>query len=247
MENSLPAIISKETFQAAQQEMERRQLIADKGRSRYTNKYPFSGKIFCGECGKIFTRKYWGTGKYKKPFWMCQTRMEIGPKGCGMPAGDEEQLREAFTQVVGRLGTDRESLVKRMTENIENVFQEQTGKVDIKAIDGRVEELRAEIAALVKLNLTAGINAEIYDKEYRRIAGEIDELRISRGGITRAETARQEMIGRVRMVAKVLQQADTTPDWDEELFGILVDRIRVTSLVQVEFVLKSGVTVTELL
>lgn len=64
-----------------------------------------------------------------------------------MPAVDEEKLLEAFMRVVGRLVADRESLVKRMTENIEKVFREQVGKVNIKAIDGRVEELRADMAA----------------------------------------------------------------------------------------------------
>lgn len=164
-----------------------------------------------------------------------------------MPAVDEEKLREAFTRVVGRLVADRESLVKRMTENIEKVFREQAGKIDIKAIDGRVEELRGEMAALVKLNLTAGIDAEIYDEEYRRIAGEIDELRASRGGVTRAEVARQETTGGVRDIAKILQQADTAKEWDGELFGVLVEKIRVISLLEVEFVLKSGVTATEFL
>lgn len=249
VENSHPAIVSKETFQAVQTEIERRSKLqgGDKNRSRYTNRYPFSGKIFCGVCGEPFRKKYWGTGKYKKAVWLCRTRTDKGPEGCSMPAVDEEKLREAFTRVVGRLVADREPLVQRMTENIEKVFREQSGKIDIKAIDGRVEELRGEMAALVKLNLTAGIDVEIYDEEYRRIAGEIDELRTSRAGITRAEAARQETTGRVRDIAKILQQADAAKEWDGELFGMLVEKIRVRSLVQVEFVLKSGVTATELL
>ena len=62
----------------------------------------------------------------------------------------------------------------------------QPGKVDIKAIDDRVEELRAEMASLVKLNPTAGIDAEINDEEYRLIAGETDKLRVSRARVIRA-------------------------------------------------------------
>jgi hypothetical protein len=58
VENCHPAIISKETFQAAQREMERR--------SQYTNKYPFFGKIVCGACGKKFTRKHLGHGKIQE-------------------------------------------------------------------------------------------------------------------------------------------------------------------------------------
>lgn len=99
------------------------------------------------------------------------------------------------------------SFVKRMTDNIEKVFREQVGKVDLTAIDARVEKLRAEMASLVKLNPTTGIDAEIYDDEYRRIAGETDKLRVSRAGVIRAEMARQEMTGRIREIAELLQRA----------------------------------------
>lgn len=36
-------------------------------------------------------------------------------------------------------------------------------------------------------------------------------------------------------------------EFDEELFGMLVERIRVINLVQVEFVLRSGVRVVEVI
>lgn len=249
VENSHPAIVPKETFHAVQAEIERRGKLqgGDKNHSRYTNKYPFSGKIFCGECAGSFRRKYWGTGKYKKAVWLCRTRMDKGPEGCDMPAVDEEKLQEAFMRVVSQLITDRDTFVKRMTENIEWVFREQAKSVDITVIDARIEELRAEMAALVKLNLTAGIDAEIYKDEYHRITSEIDKLRNSRAGVTQAEMVRQETVSRVREIAKVLRGMDGAKEWDEEMFGILVEQIRVINLVQVEFVLRSGVGVTELL
>lgn len=144
-----PAIVPKETFQAVQAEIERRSKLqsGDTDRSRYTNKYPFSGKVFCGECGAPLRRKYWGVGKYKKPVWLCRTRAENGPESCGVPAVDEERLQEAFVRVVNRLITDRDTFVKRMLENTEKVFREQANKVDVTTIDSQVEELRAEMAA----------------------------------------------------------------------------------------------------
>ncbi|MPN15955.1 hypothetical protein SDC9_163291 [bioreactor metagenome] len=121
VENSHPAIISKETFQAVQREIERRSQLAggDKDRSRYTNKYPFSGKIICGGCGKKFTRTYWGTGKYKKPVWICRTRSQDGKRGCSLPTLDDDKLQEAFVRVVNRLLADKDTLISCMLENIE--------------------------------------------------------------------------------------------------------------------------------
>lgn len=251
VENSHPAIISKETFQAVQREMERRgQLIArDKNPSRYTNRYPFSGKIFCGECGEPFRRKCWGgastPAKYKKYVWMCRTRMENGLKGCSMPALDEEKLQEAFVRVVNQLITDKDSLISRMLENIEKVFHEQVSAVDLATIDRKLEALRGEMAALVKLNLTAGVDDEIYGEEYNRIADGMEDLRNKRSSVTHAETMRQETLARMGEIAGFLREMDSVCEFDEELFGMLVERIKVINLVQVEFVLRSGIGVVE--
>lgn len=249
VENSHPAIISKETFQAVQTEMERRSELmgGDKTRSRYTSKYPFSGKIFCSECGAAFRRKSWGVGKYKKYVWICRTRDEQGPKGCSMQAMDEEKLQEAVVRVANRLISDRGTFIAHMTENIEKVFIEQASTIDVAAIDGRLEELRGEMGALVKLNLTAGIDDEIYSEEYSRIASEIEELRSRRAGIRQAETMRRETLERVQEIAQVLREMEGVHEFDEELFGIMVEHIRVINLVQVEFVLRSGVAIIELL
>jgi len=40
---------------------------------------------------------------------------------------------------------------------------------------------------------------------------------------------------------------DGVQEFDEELFGMLVERIRVMNLVQVEFVVRSGVGVVEII
>ena len=58
---------------------------------------------------------------------------------------------------------------------------------------------------------------------------------------------RQETLGRMKEITEVLRSIDTLREFDEELFGILVERIKVMDLVQVEFVLRSGVGVTEII
>lgn len=225
----------------------RSQLRGDKDRSRYTNRYLFSGEIVCGACGKTFTRTYWGAGKYKKPIWMCRTRNENGKKGCSMPTLDEDKLQEAFVRVVNRLLVDKDTLISGMLENIEKVFRKQTSVVDLEAIDGELKELQGEMAALVKLNLKTGIDDTIYSEEYGRIAGRMEELKSKRSSVTEAEIVRQETPGRIRDITKVLRSMDTIGEFDEELFGMLVERIKVINLVQVEFVLRSGVGVVEIL
>ena len=156
-------------------------------------------------------------------------------------------MQEAFVRVVSRLLTDKDTLISDMLENIEKVFRAQTSVVDLAVIDGELRELQGELAALVKLNLKTGIDDTIYGEEYSRIAGRMEELKGKRSSVTEAEIVRQETLGRMKEITEVLRSMDTLREFDEELFGILVERIKVMNLVQVEFVLRSGVGVTEII
>jgi len=74
VEDSHPAIISKEEFAAVQAEFKRRSSMrgySKTGKSAYTSEYAFSGKLFCQTCGSRFRRSAWGSGKNKKHVWIC--------------------------------------------------------------------------------------------------------------------------------------------------------------------------------
>lgn len=251
VENSHPAIISKETFERAQQEMERRRKLSgvtDENRSRHSNKYAFSGKIICGECSSRFRRIRWGQGeKYKKYVWICRNRDEKGPEGCSMKAVDEEKLKKAFVRMVNKQIKDTDKFISRMLENIEKVFSEKANSVDVAAIDKRLDELREEMERLVKLNVKANLDADIYGEEYARITNEMEDLRQQRSVFTQAEFKRKDTLARVREIEKMLRGQEIVKEFDEDLFTSLVERIRVKSLVEVVFVLKAGVEVREIL
>ena len=117
----------------------------------------------------------------------------------------------------------------------------------VTAIDTRLGELRREMATLVKLNLTAGVDTEIYSEEYHRINGEMEDLRSKRSIVTQAEIVRRETLERVREIDKVLRGMDIVVEFNEGLFGMLVERVMVMNIVQVQFVLRSGIRVTEVI
>jgi len=47
------------------------------------------------------------------------------------------------------------------------------------------------MSVLVKPNLTAGVDTEMYGEEYKRINGEMDDLRYKRKVVTDAEIGRR--------------------------------------------------------
>lgn len=68
-EESHPAIIDKEMWEAVQLEMERRRVFAQKyniNKLDYaTLDNPFAGRFICGYCGSTFGRKVWNSNNEK--------------------------------------------------------------------------------------------------------------------------------------------------------------------------------------
>lgn len=83
---SHPAIIEKETWEAVQLEMERRQLYATEyGIGYVTRDNPFAGRVICGTCGRMFGRKVCNSTneKQRRIIWQCNERYRVkGKKGC---------------------------------------------------------------------------------------------------------------------------------------------------------------------
>jgi len=108
-----PPIIDADTFDRAQAVLEkRRKLYAPKvvGRKRY----PFSGIIYCGNCGRKYKRK---TGN-RRPAWQCSTYLEQGKAACQAKQIPEATLRKVAAEVLELDSFDKEAFAKNIEEII---------------------------------------------------------------------------------------------------------------------------------
>lgn len=80
-EDSIPAIIDKETFDTAQEILSKNKKLGGRNKSRY--KYQLSGKIKCGQCGSSMCGNYSGVSQKNKSvrcYYVCQGKKEH--RGC---------------------------------------------------------------------------------------------------------------------------------------------------------------------
>ena len=91
--NTHKAIIPPETFQAVQDEIQRRKEKYAPAKPRKVSL--FSGLITCAICGKHYRRKTTGTG----PVWICSTYNSYGKAHCPSKAVPEEKLMQTAAQV----------------------------------------------------------------------------------------------------------------------------------------------------
>ena len=95
VENNHKPIITREMYEAVQLEFEHRK------KKHYTAakalRYPFTGKIECGNCGKKFRRKV----TVARVVWICSTFDKYGKKQCPAKQIPEETLYSITTEVLG--------------------------------------------------------------------------------------------------------------------------------------------------
>lgn len=101
VESSHEPIICKETFAYVQDEMARRAGLYHPF-EQCPRKYPFSGMIVCGYCGKHYRHKISNAGsKYASPVWICSTFNKLGKAHCSSKQIPEDILLSLTTQALG--------------------------------------------------------------------------------------------------------------------------------------------------
>lgn len=115
-------IISREDFEAAQAFVKQRASEKGivKGTEKYQNRYVFSGKIICGECGDTFKRRIHSCIGYKYAAWCCNTHIEDKSK-CHMLFVKDEALKLAFITMMNKLIFSHRLILKPYLEAIKNV------------------------------------------------------------------------------------------------------------------------------
>ena len=177
---SHPPIVSSEDFAAVQAEFKRRSSIrgySTTGKNQYGCKYPFSGMLFCYNCGAKLQRNTWGQGKNKSYIWKCTNKALNGLDAC--PAKDikEKDLEKAFIRSMGRAIGGEKAFLQQLLENINTGIEQVEHEFTIEELNIRLEELGQEMMGLVRLNVRAGTGTSTYDAEYMRVSEEMEQIR----------------------------------------------------------------------
>ena len=117
IKNHHEPIISRELWNMAQERLQKNNKQGDMGRG-HSNRYVFSGKIRCGECGASYVGRF----KYRKDGakirrWACSTAMNEGRAACtvGKLVRDDDAMHMLKTAIKS-LPMDFKSIINNVTE-----------------------------------------------------------------------------------------------------------------------------------
>ena len=156
VENSHNAIVSKELWELANQKLLATSRPHTQG--RITPRYPFSGMIECGCCGRTFIHRISNSGlSCATPYWRCS-------------AGHHNQEKCESTQI-------KDSVLKEKFIEAYNEFIVHKGHNDLtNDIQRQIDDLLEEKLEITRLHTNGWISSFNYDNSYELIVSKIKEL-----------------------------------------------------------------------
>jgi site-specific DNA recombinase len=240
VQNSHPAIIEPDEFDAVQLEMERRKKI---GRPVSCHS-PFSAKIICGECGGFYGSKVWGSNtKYRRTVWRCNDKYNWD-KPCQTPHVTEDDIKQRFLTAFNMLIGNRDEILA-------NCRLAQEVLCNCTEIDAELKELQREIDVVAEL-----LRKAVY--ENARIAQNQDEFnernnrywerhRKATERFNQLEEIKRERQAKSLSLGTFIRELESSPsvveEFDERLWAVAVDTVTVTKDVKLHFRFKDGTEV----
>ncbi len=244
VKNHHEPIISHEDFEAAQDIIEQRgkEKGLERQNKKYQNRYPFSGKIICGQCGGTFKRRIHSSGRHRIA-WCCSAHI-ANIKKCSMKYVPESDCEYAFVTMMNKLIFGHEFVLKPLLISLRGMSSDETLE-NIQVLDRKLEENAEQRNVLVGLMTKGYLEPAIYKKSNNELLQEAERLRRQKESITRFLNNDFQNLSEVSALLQYTTKASMLKSFDGDVFKRFVERIIVYSRSEIGFELKSGITLKE--
>ena len=242
-------IVSRETFDAVQTEMARRNAAkspskknASTGLTSYASKYALSERLVCGECGTLYRRCTWVRNGEKRVVWRCVSRLDYGTKYChNSPTLDEEPLQRAVLAAINRAMSRKGSLIQIVTGAMQQELAPIPGQtMSLADISRRLEQIDAETKDIL-VRSAKEQSYDAYTDKLKELMNEAAALKEKRKVMEQQRKENSEMAHRIENATAALERITAAmTQWNEMLIRQVVDTVRVASAEEIVVTLKNG-------
>lgn len=236
IENSQPAIIPREQFEAVAALLQRRMPPNIPG-----DGFPLSGLIRCVECGHPFRRRCDATTAY----WKCARRAK-GTTACTPVRVDEEDVVAALLRVVNLLREHSNQILTPTLTALETAQSRANGtQHKIYEIDKEVATLRRQAHGLTQLQNMGILDAADFTAQHNELASRMSKLRIQRSRLLDMDKG-DDVLNRLRELLDIIAGIEAPlAELDDSLIRGVVERVSMISPTLIEVHLLGGLSLIE--
>ncbi len=241
-------IISRELFDKANRILDERSL-SQEGKAKYSNRYPFSGKIKCGRCGASYVARYKTRkdgSKYKA--WRCFEGAKHGNPHvdkagnrvgcCGTSIRNEEAVHIMYL-VCRQLTLDRKEISDNLIKTIDKVIGVDITGADTDTLAEKIETAKKKYTDLIDLYTRGQIGREEFSALKAKYDAEIGSLRSMMGSIEKQQFARHEQQGPMADIKNAVDELMAGVECEDEFYTQLLDKMVVNDRENIDVYLRS--------
>ena len=235
VENSNPPIVSRETYQAAQ-ELQKSRNISHKRSGTYI----LTGILHCPECDRTFRRLLLNGTAY----WLCSGKAS-GTTDCQSRRVRENAVYDTFCLMVDKLAAHRQDLLGTLICQLEIMQSHNVESQErIRQIDKQIADLSAQNLVVARLHTNGVLNATDFAAQSSVISNKINALRLDRKKVL-AKDEDDELIDTLKSLDDTLAEYVPGTPFNQQLFEQIVQSITVVDNTQLSFHLIGGLALSE--
>ena len=211
----------------------------------YQNRYAFSSRILCGECGTKFRRQKIYIGKpYEKIQWCCYQHIKDSKK-CSQKAVREDVIQAAFLTLWNRLASNYEVILIPMLAALKAIQGNPEQDREMQEIEQNIQELKRQGYRLGRLLTEGSISSAIFIERQNQIEAQLEADRRRLRQLQGQKAFEWEISQTEYLISAFRNRPAILEAYDEELFLLLVDHITVLPGRRLVFRLKNGLELEE--
>ena len=240
-----PIITREEAAAIRQIYVYRRERQCVEDTSVYQNRYAFSSRILCGECGTKFRRQKIYIGKpYEKIQWCCYQHIKDSKK-CSQKAVREDVIQAAFLRLWNRLASNYEEILIPMLAALKAIQGNPEQDREMQEIEQNIQELKRQGYRLGRVLTEGSISSAIFIERQNQIEAQLEADRRRLRQLQGQKAFEWEISQTEYLISVFRNRPAILEAYDEELFLLLVERITVLPGRRLVFRLKNGLELEE--
>lgn len=212
------AIISRDMWDATQAELQRRTTTAEQ-KSKHSNRYWASGKIFCGVCGERFVNKIKKTSAGQSRAWNCLNHVKAAAfrnAECSMSEwASDRSLKNIVLHILNVLVDNKEELKQEIIKDIAELsVEEKTKSAD--DIQVKIDKLEQRKLKLIDIRLADEITQSDFKIKQKEIDDGITKLYDELDKLKELENIKQKQQDRMNNIITEIDRVLTLKGEDFE-------------------------------